>query len=82
LDERSSAQLLGVLRDHAEGIAKLQALLKRDALDVAIIRQELGAEDGLMGGGGAVGGGNPGGLLGGGGSMTGAQRGSSVLLLQ
>lgn len=30
LDERSSSQLMGVLRDHAEAVAKLQSLLAAD----------------------------------------------------
>ncbi len=49
LDERSSASLLSVLKDHADGIAKLQALLKRDLQDIAIIRHEMGTEDTGMG---------------------------------
>jgi len=50
LDERSSAQLLAVLKDHAAGVAKLQALLKRDALDAEIMRKELAGQAGGNGG--------------------------------
>jgi hypothetical protein len=40
MGERSAAQLLVVLRDHAMAVSKLQDVLKQDALDVSIMRQE------------------------------------------
>uniref|UniRef100_A0A7S3R929 Nucleoporin Nup54 alpha-helical domain-containing protein n=1 Tax=Dunaliella tertiolecta TaxID=3047 RepID=A0A7S3R929_DUNTE len=40
LDERSAAQLMVVLRDHAMAVSKLQNVLKQDALDVAIMTKE------------------------------------------
>ncbi|KAL6764520.1 nucleoporin complex subunit 54-domain-containing protein [Haematococcus lacustris] len=42
LDDRSAAQLQAILKDHAEAIAKLQVLLKRDAVDVEIMVKESG----------------------------------------
>jgi type III secretory pathway lipoprotein EscJ len=40
LDERSAAQMMVVLRDHAMAVSKLQDVLKQDALDVSTMRQE------------------------------------------
>ncbi|GFH08337.1 Nup54 domain-containing protein [Haematococcus lacustris] len=44
LDDRSAAQLQAILKDHAEAIAKLQVLLKRDAVDVEIMVKESGRD--------------------------------------
>lgn len=40
LDDRSAAQLMVVLRDHAVGISKLQAVLVQDALDLKVMQAE------------------------------------------
>ncbi len=42
LDESSLQQLFAVLKEHAEGVQHLQAVLKRDQLDMQIMRQQMG----------------------------------------
>ncbi|KAG2484249.1 hypothetical protein HYH03_016894 [Edaphochlamys debaryana] len=52
LDERSQAQLFGVLRDHAEAVRQLQAVLKADELDAEVLRRlTAGPGQGGQGGG-------------------------------
>ncbi|KXZ53344.1 hypothetical protein GPECTOR_7g1239 [Gonium pectorale] len=50
LDDRSQSQLFDVLRDHAEGVRQLQAVLKQDELDIEVLKR-------LLSGGSAAGGG-------------------------
>ena len=40
LDGKSMQQLFAVLKEHAEGVRQLQEVLKRDQLDVQIIKQQ------------------------------------------
>ena len=40
LDGRSLQQLFAVLKEHAEGVRQLQEVLKRDQLDLQIIKQQ------------------------------------------
>lgn len=46
LDEKSLSQLFSVLRDHAEGVKQLQDVLRKDALDVAIMKRLANGNDG------------------------------------
>lgn len=51
LDERSQARLVGVLRDHGEATRQLQELLKRDELDLEVLKRlAAGANGGGPGG--------------------------------
>ncbi|GFR49600.1 hypothetical protein Agub_g11670 [Astrephomene gubernaculifera] len=39
LDDKSQSQLFAVLRDHAEGVRQLQAILKQDELDLEVMKR-------------------------------------------
>lgn len=52
LDDKALLQLFGVLRDHVDGVKQLQDVLKRDALDLVIMKRLSGdneAGDTVMG---------------------------------
>ena len=44
LDGKSMQQLFAVLKEHAEGVRQLQEVLKRDQLDVQIMKQQAGGQ--------------------------------------
>lgn len=46
LDDKSLQQLFAVLKEHADGVRHLQEVLKRDQMDLQIIRQHTGGRGG------------------------------------
>ena len=52
LDEASMASLFAVLQDHADALARLQGVLRRDLLDLSVLRTARGGGGGGIGMGG------------------------------